>query len=134
MTGYTTLTVLPAAPVKIETTASSNTFVKGQKATILVRLLDTFGNLANGNIYTLKASTSAGNFLDTDGKSLGGTTEKGVIEGYTSFDVTSASAQDAINLKFRLDRQNLESSILSLRAVDFAKTSVDIDARSSIVA
>lgn len=46
VSGITTVTVLPASPQKIEVTPSSNTFVAGQKTTVMVRVLDTFGNLA----------------------------------------------------------------------------------------
>ncbi len=44
--GFSTVTVLPAIPVKIEVTPSSNIFIAGQKTTVLVRILDSFGNVA----------------------------------------------------------------------------------------
>lgn len=56
--GFTTVTVLPALPTKIEVTPSSNTFVAGQKTTVLVRVLDAFGNLAQGEVYKLTGSIS----------------------------------------------------------------------------
>ena len=134
MSGYTTITVLPAPPVTIEVTPSSNIFVKDAKTTILVRLLDAFGNYANGNIYKLSASASGGGvFLDEDGKELGGSTTKSIVEGYTSFDLTSHSVSDSINLKFSIDEPKLESSIVSLRSIDFAKISTQIEGKDSIV-
>lgn len=44
--GFTTITVLPALPTKIEVTPASNMFIAGEKTTILVRVLDSFGNTA----------------------------------------------------------------------------------------
>lgn len=44
--GFATVTVLPSLPTKIEVTPSSNIFIAGQKTTVLVRILDSFGNLA----------------------------------------------------------------------------------------
>lgn len=56
--GFTTVTVLPALPVKIEVTASSNIFIAGERTTVLVRILDAFGNLAQGEVYKLSGSIS----------------------------------------------------------------------------
>lgn len=56
--GMTTVTALPAPPQKIEVTPSSNIFIAGQKTTVLVRVLDAFGNLAQGEVYKLNGSIS----------------------------------------------------------------------------
>jgi hypothetical protein len=56
--GFTTITVLPALPTKIEVLPSSNTFIAGEKTTVLVRLVDSFGNLAQGEVYKVSGSIS----------------------------------------------------------------------------
>jgi hypothetical protein len=58
--GFTTVTVLPALPTKIEVTPASNIFIAGEKTTILVRVLDSFGNLAQGEAYKLDGTISGG--------------------------------------------------------------------------
>lgn len=132
--GFATMTVLPALPEKIEVIPSSNIFIVGEKTTILVRILDAFGNLAQGEVYKLTGSISGGaDFVGTQEKKLGSTESKNVIQGYASFEITNANPSDAMELSFRIDRANIASSPLSLRSIDFAKVSLEVDARDSIV-
>lgn len=56
--GMAVMTALPALPQKIEVTPASNIFIAGQKTTVLVRVLDSFGNLAQGEVYKLNGSIS----------------------------------------------------------------------------
>lgn len=58
ISGSIVMTVIPALPTNIEVSPSSNIFIAGQKNTILVRVLDSFGNLAQGEMYKLSGSIS----------------------------------------------------------------------------
>gem|GEM_PF-5232996 len=56
--GYTTITVLPAPPSRIEIIPASNIFIKDAKTTLLVKVLDVFGNYANAEVFSIAASIS----------------------------------------------------------------------------
>lgn len=131
--GFTTVTVLPAVPVKIEAIPTSNTFIAGEKTTVLVRILDAFGNLAQGEVYKLSGSVSGGAGFIEDGKEPSSTISKNIVEGYASFDVTNMRTSDAMNLSFRIDRANISSDSVRLRSIDFAKISVEVEDREHMV-
>lgn len=101
--GYTTITILPALPSRIEMTPASNIFVKDAKTTVLVKVLDRFGNYANTEVLSIGASVFGGGvLLDADGREVGDTLTKNIIEGYTSFDLTSHGVHDTIQFKIRI--------------------------------
>ena len=119
--------------MKIEAIASSNIIVQGEKTTILVKLLDAFGNYANGRVYKLSGSISGGgSFVNAD-KEGSTTIAKNIVEGMTSFEVTSTQSNDAIRVQFHLDSPNLDAPSISLRSVDYAKIAIDVDGRNTIV-
>lgn len=132
--GFAIVTILPSLPTKIEVTPASNTFIAGEKTTVLVRILDTFGNLAQGEVYKLTGSISGGaGFIDAASKEPTSTLSKNVIEGYTSFDVTNAKTSDDMQLSFRIDRVNVSSDVTTLRSIDFAKISIDVADKDHMV-
>lgn len=133
--GYTTITVLPASPSRIEIIPASNIFIKDAKTTVLVKVLDTFGNYANAEVLPITASISGGGvLLDDDGREVGNTFSKNIMEGYTSFNLTSHRANESIQLKIRIANKNLESPLLTLRSIESARISVDVEDRDHIVA
>lgn len=130
--GLATMTVLPALPKTIEVTPSSDTFVVGQKTTVLVRILDEFGNLARGEVHKLNGAIVHAGFVDDNGQTSPAVS-KNIIEGYTSFDITAPNKSDAISLKFSLDKTTVSSEVVTLRAVDFAKVSVEVKKPENII-
>lgn len=79
--GLAIITVLPGLPKKIEVTPASNTFIAGEKTTVLVRVLDSFGNLAQGEAYKLTGSISGGaGFVDSNNQEPTSTVSRNIIE------------------------------------------------------
>lgn len=85
-------------------------------------------------MYKLSGSVSGGaDFVDSDGKKLGSTTSRNIIDGYASFDITNTKTSDDMDLSFRIDKANVSSDSLRLRSIDFAKVSIDVADRDHIV-
>lgn len=131
--GSNTLTVLPSRPTKIELVPASSVFVKGNTTTVLIRLLDTFGNLASGEVYQLTGNALSGaKFLSTNGSVQTETVTQNVVDGYARVDVTSSSV-GKIGVKFSIANPKVESSIQDLTVVENAKIHVEVANPNNIV-
>lgn len=93
----------------------------------MVELFDKFDNIAKGDVYDLKAKITTGPGIFSDTKTT--ETHQAISEGFTTFQVESARSGE-MNLKFNIP--GLESSLVSLEAIDYAKVVASVDDPNNI--
>lgn len=95
-------------------------------------MLDAFGNLARSEAYKLEGTISGGGVFAPEEKS---SVSKNMIDGYTTFQIANKEARE-MDVSFQVVRSSgtVTSVPLKLRSIDFAKISVEIEGRDTIVA
>ncbi len=124
------LTVTPAPASEIQLVPSSTAFVAGEKVTVLVRLLDRYGNPAKGDVLGLSGSISPSGrafFTENHADRISRT----VVDGIASFELTGNDADARFDVSVTVPERALSKSV-SLRSVEYAKAVVDVASRDSV--
>jgi hypothetical protein len=88
---------------------------------VLVELYDRFGNLAKGDVYDVSAKINgAGVFSDTKAPD----THKVFSEGFGAFQIESKESGAS---QVKISIPGVESELISLEAIDFAKVVTSIE-------
>lgn len=122
--------ILSAAAVKLDVVPASNMFVRGEKDKIVVRVVDKFGNLVQGDLVNLTGKLSGGGYFD---ENKSDTLTRSIVDGYTSFDVSSNNGGENINLSISTSNGSLKQDT-SLKTIEYAKVVSEVSDAENIVA
>jgi len=124
------ITVTNAGVKEIKLTPSSNQIVKWNIVDILAELKDTYGNIPKWDLYNITWTISWDWVFDSNSEK---TLKVSVLDWFYNFKVRSTWDAGNIQIKFVVDSEQAESSILTVNVVDYAKTKISIEDAGNIV-
>lgn len=125
-----TITVGPAAIKSIKLTPSSTQIVKWNTDDILVELNDIYGNRPKWDLYNITWKITGDWVFDSNSSDE---LKVSVLDWFANFKIRSTGWAGNINIKFSVDSEQAESSILTINVVDYAKVKLNIEDSSNIV-
>ena len=127
--GSQVFTVAAGKAVKMELSPSSTLFVKNESVTVLVRVVDKYGNYAKGDLINLSAKvTGGGYFVENKASEF----KKTILEGFTTFEISTSDGGKDLSFEIEAQDRGL-SAKTDFRSIDYAKAVVDVENRDSVV-
>lgn len=124
------ITVTNAWVKEIKLTPSSSQIVKWNVVDILAELKDSFWNIPKWELYNITWVITWDWVFDSNSEK---TLKVSVLDWFYNFKLKSNWWAWNIQIKFVVDSEQAESSILTINVIDYAKTKLSIDDASNII-
>lgn len=124
------ITVTNAWVKEIKLTPSSTQIVKWNIVDILAELKDSYWNIPKWDFYNITWTITWDWVFDSNWEKQ---LKASVLDWFYNFRMRSTDGAWNIQIKFSVDSEQAESSILTINVVDYAKTKLSIDDPSNII-